>query len=176
MKILVLKSSPHKNGTSNTLANEFIKGADSVGHKINIVDLSTAKIKPCQGCNYCGMNGNCVLNDDGNQIINSILESDALLVVFPIYYYTVPAQLKVIIDRFYSRTTMISNKHLKIAYIATAWDNDNEVMYPIQIYLEKLFKYMNFQSAGYILGKGCGTVSMINDKYYKESYELGRNI
>lgn len=176
MKILVLKSSPHKNGTSNTLSKEFIKGAKSVGHEIEVVDLANSKIHPCIACDSCGMNGNCVLNDDGNKIINKILDVDALLLAFPIYYYNLPSQLKVIIDRFYSRTTMISNKYLKVAYITTAWDNDDEVMYPVQTYFDKLFKYMHFENCGCVLGKGCGIVSMINESYYKEAYDLGKNM
>ncbi len=158
------------------MAEEFIKGAKEAGHEIEIADLAIANIHPCAGCDRCGMNGDCVLNDDGNVIIDQILNADALLLAFPIHYYNVPGSLKVLIDRFYSRTTAITDKHLKVVYITTAWDNDDEVMYPVQVYFDKLFRYMHFENVGYVLGKGCGTVSMIDDKYYKEAYELGKNI
>ena len=64
MKILVLKGSPHKNGSSNLLADEFIKGAKENNHQIEEFDVAHANIKPCLGCDHCGMNGPCIQKDD----------------------------------------------------------------------------------------------------------------
>lgn len=53
MKILMIEGGPHKNGTSNTLAAEFIKGAESAGHTVETVDAVRSKIGRCLGCNVC---------------------------------------------------------------------------------------------------------------------------
>ena len=55
MKMLVLKSSGNVNGSSNMLADEYIRGAKEVGHEITEYDVVHADIRPCLGCNHCGM-------------------------------------------------------------------------------------------------------------------------
>ena len=51
MKIVVLEGSPNKNGSSNMLAEQFIKGALETGHQVEVIDAARAKIHPCTGCN-----------------------------------------------------------------------------------------------------------------------------
>lgn len=176
MKILVLTSSPRKKGTSNTLVKEFIKGTIEAGHQIELIDLANSNIHPCRGCNYCGMDGECIQKDDMKYIIDKMLEVDAICMSSPVYYYNVSAQLKVFIDRFYSKTIRITNKHLKAVFITTAWNNDEATMQPVHIYMNKLFDYMNFENRGMLFGSGCGEVSMISKHYLKEAYKLGKNI
>ena len=59
MRILVIESSPHKNGSSNLLADHFIRGAREVGHEVNTFDAAQATLHPCLGCEVCGMSGPC---------------------------------------------------------------------------------------------------------------------
>lgn len=177
MKVLVLAGSPHKKGTSNTLVEEFIKGAKDSGKDVEIVDLAKSNIHPCLGCDYCGMNGDCIQKDDGNEILDKILEADGILFASPVYYYNVSSQLKMMIDRFYAKTGRISAKHLKAAVIMTAWNSDENWTYSaIDKYFDVLFEYMHFEDRGRLYGKSCGTVSMMPKNYYKEAYELGKNI
>ena len=176
MKVLVLAGSPHKNGTSNTLVNEFIKGAKDSGKEVEVIDLAKANLHPCLGCDYCGMDGDCCQKDDGNMILNKILEADSILFASPVYYYNVSAQLKTIIDRFYAKTGRITNKRLKACVIMTAWNNNDWTYLAIDKYFDILMDYMQFEDRGRIYGKGCGTVNMIPKHYYEEAYELGKNI
>lgn len=177
MKIVVLASSPHKNGTSNTLVNEFERGAKEVGKEVEVIDLAHIDIHPCMGCDACGMNGNCVQQDKGNEILNKILESDAIVFASPVYYYNVSSQLKMIIDRFYAKTMQITNKNLKAGVIMTSWNSDEDFTYgAIDKYFDTLFSYMHFKDIGRIYGVCCGTVSMMPKKFYEEAYKLGRNI
>ena len=87
MRIVVLTGSPHKIGTSNTLVNEFVKGAEENGHNVVRFDTPFLDIHPCIGCDYCGMNGSCVFNDDMPKILDTILESDMIVFATPIYYF-----------------------------------------------------------------------------------------
>ena len=50
MKIVVLEGSPNKNGSSNLLANEFIRGAQEAGHSCTVIDAAHANLHPCAGC------------------------------------------------------------------------------------------------------------------------------
>ena len=69
MKIVVLAGSPHKKGTSNTLVDAFKNGAEKCGKEVEIIDLVHTDIHPCLGCDMCGMNGDCIQKDRGNEIL-----------------------------------------------------------------------------------------------------------
>ena len=176
MKILVLEGSPHKKGTSNTLAEEFVKGATDSGHEVEIYDVAKGNIHPCLGCDYCGMNGNCVQKDDGNMVLQKLLNADAVVFVTPVYYFGMSAQLKMMIDRFYARNGAITRKHMKAVLITTAWNNDNVVMSAIEKHFQIIFDYLNFENRGMLLAKGAGFVGMMPKSYYKQAYDLGKNI
>ena len=81
MKITVLKSSPNTHGSSNLLADEFIRGAQESGHTVTVIDAAQADIHPCRGCIACGYNGPCVQHDDMEHIKNTILGSDMITFV-----------------------------------------------------------------------------------------------
>lgn len=87
MKIIVLEGSPHKNGSSNLLAGEFIRGAKENGHDIQVLDVAHMDMHPCSGCGHCGMNGSCIHNDDNGIVKQALLEADMAVFVTPIYLF-----------------------------------------------------------------------------------------
>ena len=64
MKIIVLEGSPNQHGSSNMLADNFIRGAEEAGHTVKVIDAAHADIHPCIGCIHCGYEGPCVQKDD----------------------------------------------------------------------------------------------------------------
>lgn len=176
MKIAVIKGSPHKNGSSNMLAEQFVRGAQT-SHIITEFDAAHMDIHPCLGCEHCGMNGPCVQEDDISQIRDALLETDMAVFVTPVYYFGMSAQLKMVIDRFYSYTMKLSARHLKTALIAAAWDSDEEVILYLKEHYQKLCRYMNFTDCGMVLGKGCGSPSVTGQsRYMEEAYQLGKSL
>ena len=120
MKILILEGSPNRNGSSNMLAEEFIKGAREAGHEVVAISAAHSKISPCTGCVSCGYNGPCVQKDDMEHIRKEILGADMLVFVTPLYYYGMSAQLKILIDRFCAINGSIQRKKMKSALISAA--------------------------------------------------------
>ena len=177
MKILVIESSPHKNGSSNLLAENFIKGAKEAGHEIIVFDAGHSNIHPCTGCDYCGMSNPCCQKDDMAFVREQILSSHMVVFVTPLYYFGFSTQLKTVIDRFYSFNGKLTAKRLKTALIVAAWDSNDWTMKDIKSHYETLCSYLNFQDMGQILGTGCGTVSMTaRTPFPKLAYELGKSI
>ena len=177
MKIIVLTGSPNVNGSSNMLAKEFIKGAIESGNEVVTFDTAHINVKHCGGCVACGYEGPCIQKDDMEKIKKEILSSDMIVFVTPLYYYSMTAQLKTVIDRFCSFNSSIQHKHLKSALIAVAWNNDSWTFDALEVYYKTLVKYLNFSDRGMVLGKGCGTPSMTaNSKYIYEAYKLGKSI
>lgn len=175
MKIVFLKGSPHRRGSSNMLAAEMVRGAVEAGHEVQEFDIPFLDVHPCIGCGKCGMDGPCVFQDDNVQIRDALLASDMVVFVTPIYYFQISAQLKAVIDRFYSYTMRLSGKHLRAALVTASWDSDADVMPCTQSYYEKLCDYMNFTNVGMVLGTGCGTpASTSASPHIEEAYKLGR--
>ena len=76
MRIVVLEGSPNKKGSSNLLADEFIRGAEEAGHTVEIIDAAHADLHPCIGCVRCGYEGPCGQKDDMERFREQILNAD----------------------------------------------------------------------------------------------------
>ena len=177
MKILVIESSPHKHGSSNLLAAEFRRGAEEAGHDVTVFDAGHTKLNPCLGCGACGMSGPCVQKDDMTVLREQLLDSDMAVFVTPLYYFGFSAQMKTVIDRFYSFNGQLTEKGLKTALIVAAWDSNSWTMKDVKTHYETLCRYLNFQNQGEILGVGCGTVQMTKrTRFPQEAYAMGKRI
>jgi len=99
MNVLVLNGSP-KGEASNTmnLTRAFLAGA---GYTAETIDVSKLNINYCRGCFACWTHtpGKCVIADDMAQILEKLIQSDVIVLSFPLYYYSVPGPLKTLIDR-----------------------------------------------------------------------------
>ena len=177
MKIVILKGSPNKYGSSNMLADSFAKGATENGHEIIEIDAAHADITPCIGCIQCGYEGECCLNDDMDGFRKEILNSDMLVFVTPLYYYGMSAQLNTLIYRFCSRNFSIQRKNFKSALLTVAYNADDWTFDALESHYDTLVKYLNLSDCGRVLGYGCGTPSMTKfSKYPDEAYELAKRL
>ena len=70
---MIIKGSPHVNGTSNTIVDEFIKGAKETHHEIKMFDTVHVNLHRRLGFDCCDMSGECIKKDDGNKLLNDIL-------------------------------------------------------------------------------------------------------
>ena len=176
MKILVITGSPRKNGNSNFLVDNFIKGAQEKGHKIVRFDSAFKKVHPCIACNKCGMNGDCVFNDDFNFVRDNIVDADMVLFATPMYYFGISAQIKTVIDRFYAINGKI-HVPKKTALIMTYADTAEKEAQPIKNHFDVLINYLGWTSVGEIIASGVWTEGSVkNTKYPKMAYELGKKI
>ena len=97
-KVLIIGGSPRKDGNSAALCEQFAKGAAESGNQVESISLSGKKIGFCTACYACE-NGECPQKDDAPGIIAKMLESDVIVLATPVYFYTMSAQLKALIDR-----------------------------------------------------------------------------
>lgn len=102
MKILVLNGSPKSKSDTMVLTNAFLRGMEKTGqHEITIIDVIKKNISPCRGCFGCWQvgNGQCVIDDDQNEILGLYPEADLIIWSFPLYCYGMPSHLKAVLDR-----------------------------------------------------------------------------
>lgn len=177
MKIVILEGSPNKHGSSNHLAEQFIRGAEEAGHTVTIIDAAHADIHPCTGCIHCGYEGPCVQKDDMETIRAEILAADMMVFVTPLYYYSMSAQLKTLIDRFCAFNSSIQAKRMKSALLTAAWNADDWTFDALEAHYRTLVRYLNLKDMGAVLGRGCGTPSMTKRSHFaQQAYELGRSL
>ena len=97
--VLIVSSSPRKNGNSETLAEAFANGAREAGHSVETVRLREKQMGFCRGCLACLKLGRCVIQDDAVEIAAKMHDADVLVFATPVYYYSVCGQLKTMLDR-----------------------------------------------------------------------------
>jgi len=99
LKVIGISASPRLNSNSDLLLRQALAGAESVGAQIEYLRLSDFKIAPCIECNSCYKTGRCVVKDDYHIISAKMLDADRLIFATPIFFMTVCAQAKALIDR-----------------------------------------------------------------------------
>lgn len=178
MKIVVVNSSPHPDNesTSKYLSSRFIEGAKGAEHEVFVFDAAKEETHPCSGCDSCGMDGPCVWKDAiENKLMPKMLEADLLVLVTPLYYYGMSAQLKTIVDRFYSRTGKLHNK--KSIIIATAYNSADWTMEALSAHYNTLVRYMEWQDVGQVWGIGCGSRSLVERSEFGDmAQKFGANL
>lgn len=98
-KVIAIFGSPRKEGNSDILLNEFIRGITKSDIKIESVVVRDLQIAPCNSCDGCWEKGDCIIDDDMQKIYPLLVEADGIVISSPIYFMGVPAQLKAFIDR-----------------------------------------------------------------------------
>lgn len=179
MKVLVVCGSPHKNGTTNALAEAFISGIDLNKHQVEKIQLADKKIAPCKGCDYCKKHdGKCVSGDDMELLNPSILEADVLVFVSPLYYFGFTAQLKAFIDRFYAINAGLHAQTEKKAILLTAGaDTDDSAMDGIVANYETMVRYLGWKNIGEICAYGCAVKeNLVETSYLEEAKKLGESL
>lgn len=126
-KVLILSGSPRKGGNSDLLCDEFMRGATESGNTVEKIRVAEKKINYCRACYYCrNSGGECAIKDDMSDILQKIIDADVIVLASPVYFYSIDAQLKAVIDRTVARWLEVENK--EFYYIMTAADETKESM------------------------------------------------
>lgn len=178
MEILMITGSPHKDGTSNVLACEFIRGAEEAGHTVYRFDSAFEDVSPCRGCDSCRAHGGkCIYSDSMDKIYDKIISSDMIVFVSPLYYFGLSAQIKTVIDRFYSINYEIMGSGKKSVLLATAADGYDWTMSALELNYDNIVRYLGFEDKGKILATYCYLKGdILNSSYPDEAYELGKSL
>lgn len=177
MNVLVITGSAHKTGTSATLAESFIKGAEEAGHTVFRFDSAFKKIHPCIGCEKCHTtNTGCAFKDDMEELNPHMLEADVIVFASPVYYYAMNAQIKAVIDRFYANDSAL-HKNKRAVLLLTMADNSEETANGAAAAFKGMAKFLEWDIAGIISAINCPVVDVLNKTDYpKQAYELGKSL
>lgn len=99
MKVLGIYGSPRKGGNTDQLLDKALEGARSAGAEIGTVYVRDLKMCGCIECGGCDKEGKCVVEDDMQAVYPLLEEADVIFLASPIFFYSVTAQVKALIDR-----------------------------------------------------------------------------
>lgn len=100
MKIIGINGSPRIGGNTDILVDKALEGAKSKGAEVEKIILNVLKFSPCQECENLPDDVNCILNDDMQIVYRKIIDADGIILGSPIFFGSVSAQMKMMIDRF----------------------------------------------------------------------------
>ena len=111
--VLFILGSPRAYGNCTALAEDLVSRATAAGCTCTVAAplknlpfeearpafTSTLSIEGCRACGGCSKSGICVIDDTMRSISAALEHVDAVVWITPVYFGSVPAQLKAVIDR-----------------------------------------------------------------------------
>ncbi len=184
INVLGISTSPRRNGNSDLLIQKALSGAESTGANVEYLNLNDYKINPCTECNSCYKTGRCILKDDYEQILEKIFRADRLIFATPIFFMSICAQAKILIDRgqclwsekyILKKENINSSRDCRAMIIATGGSKSKK-QYECARYIFKT--YFDCLNVKYICGLFVGKVdeSGAAEKHptaLEEAYRLG---
>ena len=171
--VLIISSSPRKNGNTNTLCEQFKKGAEAKGNHVDLVRIMEKKIGFCLACDGCMRNGGqCVQKDDMAAILDLYNKADVLVLATPVYFYGISAQLKAFIDRTYPIWQHLGKKEVYYV-VAAAMGKDiiERSLSDINGFVEHLEEY---KIAGKLYAPNVAAPGAVKElAVYQEAYDMG---
>lgn len=176
MKILVVACSPRKASCSTELAKAFARGAEAAGNDVCLYTLAGQDLHGCQACRYCYTHeGRCVQQDAIAPIIEKMRECEMLVLATPTYYYSLPAQTKMVLDRMYAR----HGKPLSIrsSALLVSLEDSEDAIGLLTAQYQAASRYMGWKDMGVVCAGGMSSNTVPQGHpALKKAEELGRSI
>ncbi len=183
MKVLGILGSPRRGGNSEILLDKALEGAGAADTDKFI--LNDLKFSPCQECGGCAQTGICVLKDDLQAVYGKIDQAGALILASPIFFGSLPAQVKAMIDRYQCRWVakyVLGKKETKPAkkgaLILVGATNKESFFKNAESIVKNFFAVagIKFQQHLYCPNIDAKAKILEHPEYLKRAFELGQNI
>lgn len=102
MKVLGIVCSPRMGGNTEILVRAALESARKEGAEVELWSIAGKDVKPCDHCLSCAKTGRCHIKDDMQELYMKMVEADGIVIGSPIYFWSVSAQAKLIMDRTYA--------------------------------------------------------------------------
>lgn len=155
-KIVVITGSPRDKGNSLAMTEAFISAVSAKGHSVKRYDAARLNLSGCRACQTCFSTGNaCTFDDDFNTMAPDILDADVVVFSMPVYWYSIPAQIKCVIDKLYSFCVAgkpVGGKDCML--IACCEEDDMTVLDGVRVPVERSAALLGWNMAGEVLVPG----------------------
>lgn len=175
--VLIISTSFRKGGNSESLAEEFARGALESGNKVERVYLRDKNIGFCKGCLACVNTNRCVIKDDAAEIVEKMLAADVIVFATPIYYYEMSGQMKTLLDRgnpMYSADYAFRDIYLLTSAAEDEEDVPKRAVSGLEGWIECFPKA---RLAGTVFAGGVNAMGDIQGhSSLKLAYDMGKNV
>ena len=163
MRVLGIAGSPRRDGNTDLLLAEVIRGAASKGAEVKTIVLNDLKITPCQHCDACQKKGQCKIEDDMQMVYRELEQADRIVLASPIQFTGVTAQMKTMIDRFqalWARKYVLkipplgNGRERKGLFISVGGRKIADLFEPALVMVRTVFRVLDITYAGELLFPG----------------------
>ena len=138
------------------MTEAFIKAAEEKGHSVVRFDAAMKNVGGCHACETCFKTGKaCSFDDDFNTIAPDIMDADAVIFTMPVYWYSIPAQIKGVIDKLFS--FCVAGKDIagkECGLIACCEEDDLSVLDGVRLPIARSAALLNWRMVGEVLVPG----------------------
>jgi multimeric flavodoxin WrbA len=181
LKVLGIMGSPRLQGNTDLVLDEALRGARSQGAEVEKIIVDKLRIAPCREYYGCLKDGNCVIRDDMDALYPKILGAEAVIIATPIFFYTVSAQLMLLISRcqaLWARKYILKNLDIPLkkgAFIAIGATRGTKLFDGPKLTIKYLFKAINADYTAELLVRGVDKRGEIKEHpaFLTDAYELG---
>lgn len=173
--VRILSSSPRRGGNSETLCEQFRKGAEEAGHRVEMININDCDIHYFNKTEYVRGEEDAA-DDYALTVINKMADADVIVLASPVYFYSMTGQMKILIDRTYNHEKDLAGK--EFYYIVTSTDRDPEAL-DGTIEGFRGFARCLYRSVerGIVRGNGARERgAVLNHPAMREAYEMGKDI
>ena len=179
--ILIVNGSPRKKGNSVILAEQVMLGAREAGAQVEIFFLHNMSIQPCNACDACQETQDCTIQDDMQILYPKLRRADAIVIASPIYWFTISAQTKLFIDRWYAlqgpQGNALAGKQIGI--VLTYGDTDPFTSGAVNAIhtFQDMCRYIGANMAGIVYGSATKEGEIQNQpSLLEKAYQLGQKL
>ena len=187
MKVLGIAGSPRRNGNTDILLAEFLRGAASKGAETKTIILSKLDITPCQHCDSCLKAGDCKIQDDMQAIYKSFEEADVIVLASPIQFMGLTSEMKAMIDRFQARWArkyvlktppLNPRKERKGYFISVGGRKVANLFEPALVTIKSLFRILDIDYTGALVFTGIDEKGAIarHPEALQQAFQAGQKI
>lgn len=187
MKVLGIAGSPRREGNTDILLAEVIRGAASKGVETKIVTISDLSIHPCRHCDYCLEEGKCKIQDNMQMIYQELAEADVIVLASPIQFMGLTSEIKAMIDRcqaMWARKYILKKPPLEPAknrkgyFISVGGRKGTNIFEPALVTVKAFFRVLDVNYFGELLFPGIDEKGAIirHENALKRAFLTGQNI
>lgn len=163
VKVLGILGSPRRGGNTEILLDQALAGARSQGAETEKLILNELDITPCQSCDKCLETGECATDDDMSLVYPKLNAADCLILASPIFFSSLTAQAKLMIDRCqsiwaakYVLGRQVAKRRRRGLFISTAAGDSSQFQAAIPV-VRALFSTLDVSYDGALLFSGIDT-------------------
>lgn len=172
MKILGINGSPRgEKSTTLKLVEAVLAGAEEAGADTELIDLCSLSINYCSACAVCYRTGECVHNDDFGKVYGQIMGSDGIVFGSPVYFGSVTAQMKTMIDRMSDAVHCQLLLGKRVASVSTAGSEGHR---EVEEYINMIMVAMGATAVGSAGADMADPAGM--EEALEEAFDLGKTL